>query len=130
MIELNYLAIAASILAAFVVSTVWYGVFGAQRAELSEAAAEQGAPPPWKIGLELVRSAVVAAVVAGLAALVGVTDLAGALLLGLALWVAFPVVLLTGSMIWENVPARLAAIHAGDWLLKLLAIAVIVGLWR
>jgi hypothetical protein len=30
----------------------------------------------------------------------------------------------------EGVPWRLAALHAGDWLLKLVAIALIVGLWR
>jgi hypothetical protein len=27
---------------------------------------------------------------------------------------------------WENVPWRLAALHAGDWLVKLLLVAVIV----
>jgi hypothetical protein len=30
----------------------------------------------------------------------------------------------------ENVPWRLAAIQAGDWPVKLLVIAVIVGFWR
>lgn len=44
------------------------------------------------------------------------------------LWAAFPVVLLTGSMIWERVPWQTAAIHAGDWLLKLLLVALAVGL--
>jgi hypothetical protein len=39
-------------------------------------------------------------------------------------------VLLIGSVIWENVPPALAAIHAGDWILKLLAIGLIVTLWR
>src|SRR5918992_5696918 len=50
--------------------------------------------------------------------------------LGLALWIAFPVVLLIGSVIWEREPPMLVTIHAGDWLLKLLVIAVIVTLWR
>jgi len=35
-----------------------------------------------------------------------------------------------GSVVHENVPLMLAAIHAGDWLAKLLVIAVIVGVWR
>ena len=56
--------------------------------------------------------------------------LTGALLLALVLWIAFPVVLLAGSVIWENVPAKLAALHAGDWLLKLALITTIVSLWR
>jgi hypothetical protein len=38
--------------------------------------------------------------------------------------------LLTGSVIHENVPWQLAIIHAGDWLLKLLIIGVVVGAWR
>jgi hypothetical protein len=50
-------------------------------------------------------------------------------LLGLALWLGFPFVLLTGSMMWEKVPAVTAMLHAGDWLLKLVVISVIVGLW-
>jgi hypothetical protein len=35
-----------------------------------------------------------------------------------------------GSVVHEGVPLVLAAIHAGDWLVELLLIAVIVGAWR
>ena len=76
------------------------------------------------------KSLVVAAVVAGLVSLLGITEWTGALKLGLALWIAFPVVLLIGSVTEENVPCKLGAIHAGDWLAKLLIISVIVTLWR
>jgi len=69
-------------------------------------------------------------VVAGLADLVGAVDLVAALALAAALWIAFPVMILAGSVIHENVPARLAAIHAGDWLIKLAVITVIVSVWR
>jgi hypothetical protein len=50
--------------------------------------------------------------------------------LGLALWVAFPGVLLTGSVVHEKVPWRLAAIHAGDWLVKLLLVSLATGARR
>jgi hypothetical protein len=33
-------------------------------------------------------------------------------------------------VIWDDVPPRLAVIHAGDWLLKLVLIAAIVGSWQ
>lgn len=66
---------------------------------------------------------------AGLAAELDITDWIGALTLGLALWVGFPVVLWAGAIMWEKVPWRLAAIHAGDWLRKVLVIAVIVSVW-
>lgn len=82
------------------------------------------------MALELAKSLVVASVVAGLVARLGITDPAGALLLGLALWIAFPVVLLVGSVTQEDVPWKLAAIHAGDRLAKLLVIGVVVSVWR
>jgi hypothetical protein len=39
-------------------------------------------------------------------------------------------VLWTGVMMWENTPWRLAALHAGDWLVKLLVVSVIVSVWQ
>lgn len=127
--ELNWLAIVAAAAVVFVVSTVYYIVFAARMVELRQGNADVGGVQPWKIGVELVRSLVLATVVAGLARLLGITDLGGALQLGLALWIGFPVILLVGSVIWENVNPALAAIHAGDWLLKLLIVASIVTLW-
>lgn len=52
------------------------------------------------------------------------------LVLGLALWIGFPFVLWTGAMLHENTPFKLAAIHAGDWPVKLLLIGVIVSIWQ
>jgi len=37
---------------------------------------------------------------------------------------------LLNSVLHEHVSWRLAAIHAGDWLIKLLVVTLIVGLWR
>ena len=129
--DLNYLAIAVAAVAVFVVSTVYYIAFTDRLKRLSAAYADADArPAAWRVVIEVVRSLVVGTVVAGLVSLIGVADLVGAVQLALALWIGFPVVLLTGSVIWEKVPPMLAAIHAGDWLLKLLVIAVIVTLWR
>ena len=52
---------------------------------------------------------------------------AGGLLLGLALWIGFPLVLWVGAIVHEKTPVRLAAIHAGDWLVKLPAVGVLVA---
>jgi hypothetical protein len=125
------LAIAVSAVAVFVVSSIWYVVFAAQRkAFVPDAAGGDERPAPWKAALELLRSALVASVIAGLAAHLSADSVGEVVLLGLALFVGFPFVLLTGSVIWDNVNWRLAAIHAGDWLLKLLVISVVVGLFR
>jgi hypothetical protein len=48
----------------------------------------------------------------------------------LALWIGFPLVLWTGALIWESTPIKLAVIHAGDWLAKLLLVALIVSVWQ
>ena len=127
---MNPVAIAVSAVAAFVLSTAWYMAFGKQLARVSEAYADAGGPAPWKVLIELGRSLVVASVLSGLALRLGITDWIGATRLGLVAWVGFPVVLLVGSVIWENVPRKLAAIHSGDWLVKLVTIAVIVSVWR
>ena len=71
-----------------------------------------------------------ALVLAWLVDQIGIEGWAGAALLGLALWIGIVVVLLIGSVYHEKVPVKLAAIHAGDWLLKLVVIAIIVGVWQ
>ena len=128
--DLNYVGIVVSAIAAFVASSVYYVVWGRQLAVLSPAYADTSRPPAWKVAQEPVRNLVIATVVAGLASLLEIANVFDALLLALALWVAFPVMLLAGSVIHENVPPKLAALHAGDWLLKLVIIAAVVGVWR
>lgn len=130
MSDLNYLALGVAAVAAFVLSSSYYAVLGNQMASLSDAYVEVGQPPAWKVLTELARSLVVATVLAGLADQTGTETWTGALLLALALWIGFPVVLWTGAVIWERVPVRLSAIHAGDWLLKLAVVAVIVAVWQ
>jgi hypothetical protein len=121
--------IAAAAVAAFVLSSVYYVVTTPleQRA-LGDRALDRGRPAPWKVVTELVRTAVVGAGFAWIATQSDLLELPSSLLLALVLWVAFPVVLLTGSIIWERVPWQTAVIHSGDWLLKLLLVALAIGL--
>ena len=128
--ELNYLAIVVAAVAAFILSAVWYGVFGGRLAELHPTYADSGSPSAKDAIFELGKNLVVGVVLAGLADQIGIEGWAGAALLGLVLWVGIVVVLLTGSVYHEKVPMKLAAIHAGDWLLKLVVIAIIVGVWQ
>ena len=57
-------------------------------------------------------------------------DWKSGLWIGFLLWLGLSAVQWIGSMLWEKVPLKMAAIHAGDWLVKLLIIAAIVGAWR
>jgi Protein of unknown function (DUF1761) len=122
--DVDAIAVLVATAAAFALGGAYYAMFGSQLATVSEAADQT---PPWTLAVEVLRSLVLAAVVAGLAAQGEIDDIAGGLALGLALWIGFPLVLWTGAIVHEKVHPRLAALHAGDWLAKLLAVAVIVS---
>ena len=123
-------AIGLATTAAVAASGAWYAAFGRRLAQLDDAYAEDTAAAGWVVPVELARSGTVAVTVSALAARIGVTRPRDAVRLGLALWVAFPGVLLTGSVVHEKVPWRLAAIHAGDWLVKLLLVSLATGVRR
>jgi hypothetical protein len=113
-------------LAAFIGSAIYYSVF----TDPSEAG--NGTRPtarPWVYGAEFARTIVVAAVLAGVASIGGVESWPGGLLLGLALWLGFPLMLWVGAILHEGTSFSVAAVHAGDWLFKLVIIGAIVGVW-
>jgi hypothetical protein len=132
---INFLAVVVAAAAAFVFSSVWYIVFGEERikqlrsGENVTVAAEENVPL-WKLLGEFVRSLVVGSVLASLVVQLDIADWLDAIQLGFLLWIGLPAVLLVGSVMWENVPWKLAAIHAGDWLVKLLIMAAILGVWQ
>ena len=121
--ELSAVPVLVGTAVAFGLGGAYYALFGDQL----EASGEMGR---WMVAVELLRCLVLTAVVSGLAVRGEVDTFAGGLLLGVALWVGFPFVLWVGAVIHENTPVRLAAIHAGDWLVKLLLVAVIAGAWQ
>jgi uncharacterized protein DUF1761 len=127
---MNIAAVLVATVVVTIFSAVWYISLRGQGAALGAAWAARSRPPRWQVPLTLIRSFIVALVVAWLVTSLGIADAMSAVGLALALWVAFPVVLLVGSAAQENVPWKLAAIHAGDWLAKLVIIAVVVSVWR
>lgn len=128
--RMNFLAISVAVVVAFIASSLWYSplLFGREFLELS-GAASNSSPNAVKALCELLRTFILAYVIARLVLLLNIVDWKGALRLGILLWIGFPVVLLTGSMLWQNVPWQLAAIHSGDWLIKLVLIPVTVAAW-
>ena len=117
------LAIVVSTVAGFAISATYYSVAPATAAH--DGAAPE--PSPVVVAMvELCRSAAVAVLIAVLMSAANwVTPTEGALL-GAGLW-TLPVVLLIGSVVHESTPWRSAAVHAGDWLVKLVALGAIIG---
>jgi hypothetical protein len=109
----------------FLVGGVYYALLGSRLAAVGSTAPDR--MPPTAVGVEVLRCLVLSAVATGLGVRLGAGTVVGGLLLGLVLWVGFPLVLWSGAVLHERTPWRLAAIHAGDWLLKLLALGVLVG---
>ena len=134
-LKINYLAVIVAAVAAFVVGSLWYSPFLFGNAWMELRGMNPGAMadmtiPAWQTLGEFVRSLVVAYVLARFVVLLGVVNRRDAVQLGAWVWIGFPAMLLVGSVMWENVPWMLAAIHAGDWLVKILLVAVILGVWR
>ena len=134
MFGINFLAVVVASVAAFVASMIWYIALARQWRLLSGV--NSGVvdetirrPDPTKTIGEIARNMVLAIVLDYCLAHVGFVGWFGALELGFLLWIGFPVVLLVGSVMRENYPWKLAAIHAGDWLLKLALMSLVISLW-
>lgn len=123
----NSLAVAVVGVASFTLSLVWYSpwLFGS----LWAGAGEQ-AIPGWKFAFAPLREIVSAAVVLFLIRRVRALDWKEAIALALVLWVGFYVVQLSGAVIWDNMPWKLGAVHAGDWLMKMLVMASALSAWQ
>src|SRR5262245_33541268 len=127
--DVQALPVLAGAVAAFLLGGAYYAAFGARLASARGAGAD-AEMAPWKRGVEVRRGLVLAAVVAGLAVQGEIDELAGGLLLGVALWVGFPGVLWSGAVLHGETQPRVAAIHAGDWLLKLLVLSGLLSVWQ
>jgi Protein of unknown function (DUF1761) len=99
---------------------VWYSVVGGSMAELQQqwrgATAGSDRPMIWTLLAFATTSLVIATAVAVLFRLTGTTGLLPSVGLGLLLWIGFCATQWVGSIMGEDVPVTLAAIHAGDWL--------------
>jgi hypothetical protein len=132
MLRTNYLAVVVAAVAAFVASAVWYSVFGNEMMDLrgtDPTTAAEVATPALTMLFVVAQSLVVAFMLAYFVSRLGIVDWKGAARLGALAWI-FPAMIILGSVVHENVPLMLAAIHAGDWLVKLLLMAVILGVRR
>jgi len=120
------IAVLVAAVATLILSSLYYAL--APSLPTSQGASRPSRPKPWQVLTELLRSALVAGLVAGLMTAAGWGGPGAGVLLGLCLTI-IPIVLLSGSVIWDGVPVRIAALHTGDWLIKLPVIGLIVGLF-
>lgn len=131
MVDINIWSLIVASLAVFIFSAMYYSTFSNQYSELLGDRADrlEEGMSIWKGLIELSRNFIVTL---GVTVLIGLLkiNIFNALLLGLSLWICFPVIILLGSVIHEKIPWKLAALHAGDWLVKLLIISAIISMWN
>jgi hypothetical protein len=133
MSALSIPAVLVSGVAGGVVTPLWYIAFKDVHARLVQPDSRQivdfkSAPVSAKV-IDVLRGFLVAFVLAYLVDATEVTTVAGAVGLAALLWVGFPVVLLIAPVIWGGEPWKLAVLHAGDWLVKLVVMGAVIGLW-
>ena len=137
--HVNYLAIIVAALLSSVISFLYYALLNKQATSARAAAAKAAKSKefdirttltPNKIIVELTRMFILGLVIAYACGLLEITTLQQAALLSFWLWVGFIVVLLTGLVISERFPIKLAIIHAGDWLIRLLIFTILLSMWR
>lgn len=132
--RISYWAMVVCLVAAVLVSSVWYSplLFGPKWMELSRLNAGDAVDTTmhaWKMLVDLVREFVVIYVLARFVNGLGIVNWKGALGLGFWVWLGFPVQMLVGASLWDNKPWMLDAIHAGDWLVKMMVFALILATW-
>ena len=126
MTRTKVIGIALAAVSAFAASSLWYSpvLFGRQFVALGGVAASPN-PDGWKIAAEMLRNLLLASVICWLLTHQEANRLRAALGFAAILWLGFPFTLLSGSVLWQNVPPELALIHSGDWLMKVLLMTLI-----
>ncbi len=124
------LTVGAAAAAAFVLGFVWYMLWGSRLAQFSPVYAVDRPTTVGVAATELGRCLLIATAMYVLARWTGAGTAASGVLLGLIAWLGFPLPLLVGSVVHEGYSWRLAAVHLGDWLIKLILVGGIVAVWR
>jgi Protein of unknown function (DUF1761) len=114
-IKLTYLRILAAVLAAVVISGVWYSPLVLGREWMALRSAEGGVSDPrlvpWRPVVELIREFVVGYVMLRFVRQTRVETLGQAARLGFWVWLGFPVMMLAGASLWDSKSWELSLIQ-------------------
>lgn len=128
--KINYWAIVVTGIIAFILSLIWYSpfIFGKIWAEHRNAYTQSA--PSWTMIFAPVRELIASYVIAILITRLIITDWKRAVRLILLLWLAFHAVGMAGAILWDNMSWQLGLVHAGDWLMKMLFMSIVLSLWH
>ncbi|NUR87427.1 MAG: DUF1761 domain-containing protein [Nonomuraea sp.] len=128
--KVNYWAIAVAAVITLLASSVYYTVFGGLWQSMRPDAAAASAPQAWEVIGQLGRNVVEILVLAVLMRRLNITTWLAAVRLGLLVWVGFQAIAVAGSVLHENYPVGLFALHIGDALMTTLIAVSVLAAWR
>jgi len=133
MVEVSFLPILASGIAAVIISFIWFhpkvfGTYWMRASGITPEAAERGKKRmPFMLVGGLLSAMLVAWVMNYVGIALGIYDWAGAVFdLALWIWIGFIAPILIGTVFWEGRPFRLFLVNAGYWLVVLVVMALIL----
>ncbi len=140
-VPVNYLAVVAAAVAAFVISWLWYGpIFGKawmKSAGMGELTPEMKAmgmkKMPMNMMIQFVGTLLMAYVLQHslvfASAYMQASGLSAGLMAGFWSWLGFVAPVTVGMVLWEGRPWKYWCIVAGNWLVNLLVVGAILALW-
>ena len=134
---INYVAVVVAAIAGYAVGALWYSpvLFGKVWMRLMEITPEKmeankGKSMGKMYAIGFVGTLLMSYVLAHFVGMALVADISGALQLGFWLWLGFIATVLLGSVLYESRPWKLYFINAAHYLVALLVMAIILGLWK
>ena len=129
-IKIKHWAIIVTGLLAFALSLIWYSplLFGKIWKTLRSSSVSS--TPEWTMIFAPLREIIAGYILAYFIVRLSLKDWKSAVRLSFMLWVAFYVVSLAGAVLWDNMPWQLGAVHAGDWFMKMMFMALVLSYWH
>lgn len=137
-VTVNYWAIILATVVAFGIGGLWYSVLfqkpwmrlmGITQEDMKAGAKAGGLTAGRAMFIEFLVTLVTAYILAHFVALMGTHTWSTTLQLGFALWIGFQAPMLLSDVLFARQPLQLFAINAGQRLVSVFAMALIIGLW-
>jgi hypothetical protein len=135
----NYVAVFVAAVVAFVIGFLWHGpLFGKQwialmgipQAKVDAMRAKGMGPMVPQMIAAVVQQLIIASVISRLATVIGVTGAVQAIVFAIFLWFAFIVTVQLNTVLWENRKMNLYLFTISYHLVSMIAVTLIVVLWR
>lgn len=128
-LTINYSAVLTTGITAFLLSMLWYSplLFGTIWEKYRNA--PDPSIPKWTIAFAPVREIIAALAIEFLIISMALSNWRWTSGLMFLLWVAFHAVGMAGAIIWDNMQWQLGLVHAGDWLMKMQYMGIVLTIW-